>query len=62
LSSAEGPGFLRYLAGGFYRRHCDVLSESDEEFPAAYLGRDVPHERGRAMRGRCPPHLPTEHG
>jgi len=33
LSSAEGPGFLRYLAGGFYRRHCDVLSESDEEFP-----------------------------
>jgi predicted 2-oxoglutarate/Fe(II)-dependent dioxygenase YbiX len=33
LSSDEGPGFLRYLAGGFYRRHCDVLSDSDDEFP-----------------------------
>jgi predicted 2-oxoglutarate/Fe(II)-dependent dioxygenase YbiX len=33
LSGDEGPGFLRYLAGGFYRRHCDVLSDSDEEFP-----------------------------
>ena len=33
VSRDEGPGFLRYLAGGFYRRHCDVLSESDEEFP-----------------------------
>src|SRR5262245_31439256 len=33
LSGDEGPGFLRYHAGGFYRRHCDVLSDSDEEFP-----------------------------
>jgi predicted 2-oxoglutarate/Fe(II)-dependent dioxygenase YbiX len=33
LSGDEGPGFLRYLAGGFYRRHCDVLSDSDGEFP-----------------------------
>jgi predicted 2-oxoglutarate/Fe(II)-dependent dioxygenase YbiX len=33
LSRDEGPGFLRYVAGGFYRRHCDVLSGSDEEFP-----------------------------
>jgi predicted 2-oxoglutarate/Fe(II)-dependent dioxygenase YbiX len=33
LSDDEGPGFLRYLAGGFYRRHCDVLSEADEQFP-----------------------------
>jgi predicted 2-oxoglutarate/Fe(II)-dependent dioxygenase YbiX len=33
LSRDEGPGFLRYIAGGFYRRHCDVLSDSDEEFP-----------------------------
>lgn len=33
LSRDEGPGFLRYHAGGFYRRHCDVLSDSDEEFP-----------------------------
>lgn len=27
LTADEGPGFLRYLAGGFYRRHCDVLDE-----------------------------------
>jgi len=33
LSGDEGPGFLRYLAGGFYRRHRDVLSDSGEDFP-----------------------------
>jgi predicted 2-oxoglutarate/Fe(II)-dependent dioxygenase YbiX len=33
LSGDEGPGFLRYLPGGFYRRHCDVLSDADGEFP-----------------------------
>src|SRR4030095_4643734 len=33
LSDDEGPGFLRYVAGGFYRRHCDLLPDSDEEFP-----------------------------
>ena len=33
LSDDEGPGFLRYVAGGFYRRHCDLLCDSDEEFP-----------------------------
>jgi len=33
LSGEEGPGFLRYLAGGFYRRHCDVLSDAGEDFP-----------------------------
>ena len=33
LSRGEGPGFLRYHTGGFYRRHCDVLSDSEEEFP-----------------------------
>jgi predicted 2-oxoglutarate/Fe(II)-dependent dioxygenase YbiX len=27
LTGNEGPGFLRYLAGGFYRRHCDILDE-----------------------------------
>lgn len=27
LTGDEGPGFVRYLAGGFYRRHCDVLDE-----------------------------------
>ncbi len=32
LSEDEGPGFLRYIVGGFYRRHCDVLSDA-EEFP-----------------------------
>jgi predicted 2-oxoglutarate/Fe(II)-dependent dioxygenase YbiX len=33
LSGEEGPGFLRYLAGGFYRRHCDVLPDAGEDFP-----------------------------
>ena len=33
LAGDEGPGFLRYPAGGFYRRHRDVLSDSDEDFP-----------------------------
>jgi predicted 2-oxoglutarate/Fe(II)-dependent dioxygenase YbiX len=33
LSGDEGPGFLRYLAGGFYRRHRDVLADSGEDFP-----------------------------
>jgi predicted 2-oxoglutarate/Fe(II)-dependent dioxygenase YbiX len=33
LSEEEGPGFLRYVAGGFYRRHRDVLSDSGEDFP-----------------------------
>ena len=33
LGGDEGPGFLRYLAGGFYRRHRDVLSGSGEDFP-----------------------------
>jgi predicted 2-oxoglutarate/Fe(II)-dependent dioxygenase YbiX len=33
LTRNEGPGFLRYLTGGFYRRHCDVLSDSADEFP-----------------------------
>ena len=33
LSGEEGPGFLRYLTGGFYRRHCDVLSDAGEDFP-----------------------------
>jgi predicted 2-oxoglutarate/Fe(II)-dependent dioxygenase YbiX len=33
LSGHEGPGFVRYMLGGFYRRHCDVLSDSGDEFP-----------------------------
>jgi predicted 2-oxoglutarate/Fe(II)-dependent dioxygenase YbiX len=33
LSGDEGPGLLRYLPGGFYRRHRDVLSDSGEDFP-----------------------------
>lgn len=32
LSAAEGPGFLRYLPGGFYRRHRDRLDEPAQEF------------------------------
>ena len=33
LVGSEGPAFLRYLPGGFYRTHRDCLAESDEEFP-----------------------------
>jgi predicted 2-oxoglutarate/Fe(II)-dependent dioxygenase YbiX len=32
LSAAEGPGFLRYTCGGFYRMHLDVVPECDDEF------------------------------
>jgi predicted 2-oxoglutarate/Fe(II)-dependent dioxygenase YbiX len=32
LSAAEGPGFLRYLPGGFYRQHRDRLDEPAQEF------------------------------
>ena len=33
LVGSEGPAFLRYPPGGFYRAHRDCLAESDEEFP-----------------------------
>ena len=33
LVGAEGPSFLRYPAGGFYRAHSDCLAADDEEFP-----------------------------
>lgn len=33
LSADEGPAFLRYLAGGFYRRHCDVGPGLEQDFP-----------------------------
>ena len=33
LSGDEGPGFIRYTSGGFYRRHRDVAPGCDEEFP-----------------------------
>jgi predicted 2-oxoglutarate/Fe(II)-dependent dioxygenase YbiX len=32
LSAAEGPGFLRYLPGGFYRSHRDRLDDPGHEF------------------------------
>jgi predicted 2-oxoglutarate/Fe(II)-dependent dioxygenase YbiX len=32
LSRAEGPGFLRYPTGGFYRAHRDRLDDPGEEF------------------------------
>jgi len=32
LSRAEGPGFLRYPTGGFYRAHRDLLDEPGQEF------------------------------
>ena len=33
LSGEEGPGFLRYEHGGFYRRHCDVAADLNDSFP-----------------------------
>ena len=33
LTADEGPGFLRYTCGGFYREHRDVPPEGGEEFP-----------------------------
>ena len=33
LHGDEGPGFLRYRIGGFYRRHLDFSPEWDERFP-----------------------------
>lgn len=34
LSANEGPGFLRYTPGDFYRVHCDVAPGwDDEDFP-----------------------------
>ena len=33
LSGDEGPGFLRYAVGGFYRRHCDVAPGWAEDLP-----------------------------
>lgn len=33
LTADEGPGFLRYTCGGFYREHQDVAPEGDEQFP-----------------------------
>lgn len=33
LVGSEGPGFLRYPAGGFYRAHRDCLPDSADAFP-----------------------------
>jgi predicted 2-oxoglutarate/Fe(II)-dependent dioxygenase YbiX len=33
LSASEGPGFLRYVEGGFYASHRDVAGEAPLEFP-----------------------------
>jgi predicted 2-oxoglutarate/Fe(II)-dependent dioxygenase YbiX len=33
LTGAEGPGFLRYLTGGFYRTHVDWLDDPGEGWP-----------------------------
>lgn len=33
LSGDEGPGFLRYTRGGFYRVHRDISPDWDDEFP-----------------------------
>jgi SM-20-related protein len=33
LSGEEGPGFLRYEYGGFYRLHCDIAAGLDDSFP-----------------------------
>ena len=33
LRASEGPGFLRYVAGGFYRVHHDVGGGPSDDFP-----------------------------
>ena len=33
LSGEEGPGFLRYECGGFYRLHCDIAAGFGDSFP-----------------------------
>ena len=33
LTGAEGPGFLRYPPGGFFRAHADRLENAGDEFP-----------------------------
>jgi predicted 2-oxoglutarate/Fe(II)-dependent dioxygenase YbiX len=33
VNQAEGPGFLRYPTGGFYRAHRDRFEDAREEFP-----------------------------
>ena len=33
LTAAEGPGFLRYPPGGFYRAHRDRLENPEDAFP-----------------------------
>lgn len=33
LTGTEGPGFLRYPPGGFYRAHLDRLENPGDEFP-----------------------------
>jgi predicted 2-oxoglutarate/Fe(II)-dependent dioxygenase YbiX len=33
LTASEGPAFLRYPTGGFYRAHRDYLPGGGEEFP-----------------------------
>jgi predicted 2-oxoglutarate/Fe(II)-dependent dioxygenase YbiX len=33
LTATEGPGFLRYPPGGFYRAHRDRLENPGDEFP-----------------------------
>jgi predicted 2-oxoglutarate/Fe(II)-dependent dioxygenase YbiX len=60
LTGAEGPGFLRYLAGGFYRAHQDALEEAAGETHARRIsvvlfltttgGRDVGRCEGGALR------------
>jgi predicted 2-oxoglutarate/Fe(II)-dependent dioxygenase YbiX len=60
LTGAEGPGFLRYLAGGFYRAHQDALEEAVGEAHARRIsvvlflttagGRDDGRCEGGALR------------
>ena len=54
LSAAEGPGFLRYLPGGFYRAHRDSLDEPGQEFSRCVsLVLFVTDADGGAGDGRC---------
>jgi predicted 2-oxoglutarate/Fe(II)-dependent dioxygenase YbiX len=54
VSAAEGPGFLRYPTGGFYRAHRDHLDEPGQEFSRRIsLVLFLTDADGGAGDGRC---------
>jgi len=59
LTADEGPGFLRYTCGGFYREHRDVAPEGDDDFPrrislVVFLTTAGEECEGGSLRLHCP--------